>query len=189
MASTPESTSPSNSSPTISIILLPLVFATILVLTWISRRSPALQAIRTTILTRLPESQKKATLSNTVVNDIPLIEYPEIKAEQKPLLSRRIAVKLGLRPHQLENAQLSSSVIQTCAICTEDFSKGVQVRKLPCEHVFHQSCLDPWLLGFAVTCPMCRLDIQAYTAAGKIPVPPRVAHLRHNGVQMDHVRH
>jgi len=43
---------------------------------------------------------------------------------------------------------------QSCAICAEDFARGVDVRRLPCGHLFYPACVDPWLLGFATTCPI-----------------------------------
>lgn len=45
-----------------------------------------------------------------------------------------------------------------CAICWEDFEKGEEVRMLPCEHKFHPKCIDPWLLGFSGSCPVCRIS-------------------------------
>lgn len=44
--------------------------------------------------------------------------------------------------------------MQTCAVCTEDFVDGIEVRQLPCGHIFHPHCIDPWLLSFAATCPL-----------------------------------
>ncbi|KAH7123212.1 hypothetical protein B0J13DRAFT_566244 [Dactylonectria estremocensis] len=41
-----------------------------------------------------------------------------------------------------------------CPICTEEFADGVLVRLLPCEHVFHPACIDPWLERRARTCPL-----------------------------------
>ncbi|KAK5629341.1 hypothetical protein RRF57_005056 [Xylaria bambusicola] len=32
-----------------------------------------------------------------------------------------------------------------CSICTEDFTKGEDVRVLPCDHKFHPACVDPRL--------------------------------------------
>jgi hypothetical protein len=42
----------------------------------------------------------------------------------------------------------------SCSICTEDFLDGENVRLLPCGHIYHQRCIDPWLLGFTGTCPL-----------------------------------
>jgi hypothetical protein len=42
----------------------------------------------------------------------------------------------------------------SCSICTEDFLDRENVRILPCGHIYHQRCIDPWLLGFAGTCPL-----------------------------------
>lgn len=44
--------------------------------------------------------------------------------------------------------------LQICSICTEDFVDGDNIRRLPCHHIFHPRCIDPWLSGFAVTCPL-----------------------------------
>jgi hypothetical protein len=41
-----------------------------------------------------------------------------------------------------------------CSICTEDFSKGEDVRVLPCHHKYHPACIDPWLLNVSGTCPL-----------------------------------
>ncbi len=43
---------------------------------------------------------------------------------------------------------------QGCSVCTEAFVEGEKLRKLPCDHLFHPSCIDPWLLERAVTCPL-----------------------------------
>ena len=47
-----------------------------------------------------------------------------------------------------------------CSICTEDFTKGEEVRVLPCNHKFHPDCVDPWLLNVSGTCPLCRVDLR-----------------------------
>ncbi|KAI9336018.1 hypothetical protein DFJ73DRAFT_850983 [Zopfochytrium polystomum] len=55
----------------------------------------------------------------------------------------------------------------TCAICVSDFEAGEMLKRLPCRHVFHSECIDPWLLGVArpmrkstmhATCPLCKRD-------------------------------
>jgi hypothetical protein len=47
---------------------------------------------------------------------------------------------------------------QSCSICTEDFRVGDDVRRLLCTHIFHPRCIDPWLRGFAVTCPLWQVN-------------------------------
>lgn len=46
---------------------------------------------------------------------------------------------------------------QTCSICLVDFMEGDTAKRVPCGHLFHTSCCEPW---FAVqtTCPVCRFD-------------------------------
>lgn len=41
-----------------------------------------------------------------------------------------------------------------CSICTEDFVIPEDVRVLPCNHMFHPACIDPWLLCKSATCPL-----------------------------------
>ena len=48
-----------------------------------------------------------------------------------------------------------------CAICQDRMRQGELVRKLNiCEHTFHKSCIDIWLLHRSVRCPTCRHDIR-----------------------------
>ncbi|KAH9069797.1 hypothetical protein EDB83DRAFT_2370643 [Lactarius deliciosus] len=68
---------------------------------------------------------------------------------------------------------------ETCPICIVDFDDGDDVRVLPCEgkHVFHQACVDPWLLELSSSCPICRHDFQALETmlAGGEPVERRAS--------------
>ena len=46
---------------------------------------------------------------------------------------------------------------QQCMICLEDFSEGNVMTGLPCQHVFHHSCLVNWLKRSVFNkCPLCR---------------------------------
>ncbi|XP_061686985.1 RING finger protein 150a isoform X2 [Syngnathoides biaculeatus] len=46
----------------------------------------------------------------------------------------------------------------SCAVCIEAYKPHDIVRVLPCRHVFHKHCVDPWLYDHQ-TCPMCKLNI------------------------------
>ncbi|XP_067853393.1 E3 ubiquitin-protein ligase RNF128 isoform X3 [Heptranchias perlo] len=46
----------------------------------------------------------------------------------------------------------------SCAVCIEAYKPNDVVRILTCNHIFHKTCIDPWLLEHR-TCPMCKCDI------------------------------
>lgn len=58
-------------------------------------------------------------------------------------------LKLCKELEKVEDATVES---QTCAICTDDLTKG---KKLKCGHIFHTDCLKTWCQR-EVTCPICR---------------------------------
>ena len=48
----------------------------------------------------------------------------------------------------------------SCAICLDDFEPNVtQVRELPCGHIFHPECVDPFLRNNSSLCPMCKKSV------------------------------
>ncbi|KAG5843543.1 E3 ubiquitin-protein ligase RNF128a isoform X2 [Anguilla anguilla] len=46
----------------------------------------------------------------------------------------------------------------TCAVCIEAYKPGDVLSILTCNHFFHKTCIEPWLLEHR-TCPMCKCDI------------------------------
>lgn len=59
----------------------------------------------------------------------------------------------------IHNQLLSISELDSdCPVCIDPYRQGDIVRMLPCRHIFHKSCVDPWLLEHR-TCPMCKSDI------------------------------
>lgn len=46
-----------------------------------------------------------------------------------------------------------------CLICQYDYEKEETMRQLPCDHCFHQECVDEWLLTHD-SCPYCKKAIQ-----------------------------
>jgi hypothetical protein len=63
---------------------------------------------------------------------------------------------------------------QMCSICTDEFNKGEDIRVLPCNHVFHPACVDPWLLDVSGTCPLCRINLNP-KAAAEVPTEDATA--------------
>jgi len=47
-----------------------------------------------------------------------------------------------------------------CSICLAHYINGETMRVLPCDHEFHENCIDRWLTACSRTCPFCRTNIQ-----------------------------
>jgi hypothetical protein len=65
----------------------------------------------------------------------------------------------GARPEPSpELADTPGDMEEQCPICLLEFETGDDLRVLPCEkeHVYHQTCIDPWLLDVSSSCPLCR---------------------------------
>jgi hypothetical protein len=65
------------------------------------------------------------------------------EASQASNSNRRISLKHG-----------AGTEVLCCPVCTDDFVEGEKVRILPCRHIYHQLCIDPWLLEKSGTCPV-----------------------------------
>ena len=46
----------------------------------------------------------------------------------------------------------------TCAVCLDSIEEDDIIRGLTCGHVFHASCVDPWLTSRRACCPLCKAD-------------------------------
>ncbi|PXF46163.1 hypothetical protein BWQ96_04040 [Gracilariopsis chorda] len=57
-----------------------------------------------------------------------------------------------------------------CAVCLEEFEPGQQVRQLACSHLYHRTCIDPWLQSSSNSCPLCKREIPS------LPPPPAQFH-------------
>ncbi|KAL4230585.1 F-BAR and double SH3 domains protein 2 [Mactra antiquata] len=82
----------------------------------------------------------------------------------KERLSRRLAnaakkaiAKIPQRSIKIGDKELDTEADQ-CAVCIESYKWNDVIRVLPCKHIFHKSCVDPWLLDQR-SCPMCKMDI------------------------------
>ena len=52
-----------------------------------------------------------------------------------------------------------------CSICIENIEDIIHIIIMPCKHIFHKDCIQPWLLqkiiiGKKPECPMCRFQFE-----------------------------
>ncbi|PYH36264.1 putative RING finger protein [Aspergillus neoniger CBS 115656] len=60
------------------------------------------------------------------------------------------------RDKDTEDADTSGDNHRTCAICIDQFADDDEIRSLPCRHIFHTVCLDPWVTKKNAFCPLCK---------------------------------
>ncbi|KAM3842455.1 E3 ubiquitin-protein ligase ARK2C isoform 1-T1 [Diretmus argenteus] len=63
------------------------------------------------------------------------------------------------KPLELKIGEEETDVDEKCTICLSMLEDGEDVRRLPCMHLFHQGCVDQWLVT-SRKCPICRVDIE-----------------------------
>lgn len=68
--------------------------------------------------------------------------------------------KRKLHSKQEEDEGAEEDTEEKCTICLSILEEGEDVRRLPCMHLFHQVCVDQWLITNK-KCPICRVDIEA----------------------------
>uniref|UniRef100_A0A671KZW0 Si:dkeyp-86f7.4 n=1 Tax=Sinocyclocheilus anshuiensis TaxID=1608454 RepID=A0A671KZW0_9TELE len=66
----------------------------------------------------------------------------------------------------------------SCVVCTDSFKHNEKVTVLPCRHLYHKKCIEPWLLEHP-TCPMCKFHILKYKVSVARPAEP--SSFRHDG--------
>ncbi|XP_030519951.2 E3 ubiquitin-protein ligase RING1-like [Rhodamnia argentea] len=58
-----------------------------------------------------------------------------------------------------------------CAICLDDFEPKQEVMVTPCNHMFHEDCIVPWLQGHR-QCPVCRFSLLEQKRQTQPPIAP-----------------
>lgn len=61
-------------------------------------------------------------------------------------------------PTMTVTEELLNSEMNQCAVCIDGFEKGIEVKQMPCKHVFHDYCILPWL-ELHNSCPVCRFEL------------------------------
>ncbi|KAE9378691.1 hypothetical protein N431DRAFT_499467 [Stipitochalara longipes BDJ] len=177
---------------TSSIALIMGLIAIIIVAVWITnlnslRNTPPAFVTRT----RTNQERRQKRVGGYTVDAVPLVRYTfglqgnmqQITTtgddcdtqRDVPNRESRSGIDSGTRPG-------SGNEALACSVCTEDFVEKEKVRILPCRHIYHQHCIDPWLFQMAGTCPLCRAALgDRVRSQAHIPAPPAPVLLR-NGI-------
>lgn len=87
----------------------------------------------------------------------------KLKREIYNPAAKKIMQRLSLY-YREKNVKSSSNEKETdedgknCAICLEDFEPRQIVMLTPCNHMFHEECIVPWVKSHG-QCPVCRFAI------------------------------
>lgn len=79
-------------------------------------------------------------------------EDPEVRAAEA--LSRLPRVKYVVPTRSAATDDQS----EECALCLEEYKNNEEVLKTDCGHLFHESCLGPWLIR-SLSCPLCKGEV------------------------------
>jgi len=99
----------------------------------------------------LPDSYFNDGLSKQEIN------RHTISYEYKPILPTK---RKRIKTEEIDTPSTSAVTAcnDNCSVCLDKFNPNVQVRRLPCLHVFHIKCIDKWLKRNR-KCPICRISI------------------------------
>ena len=107
-----------------------------------------------------PSAATSSTLN--VQNQEEEVDKKTVDSDDIPLsqIISKVPPSIGLAPATLDDSSSSNDAAMVCAICLDEFENADRYRELPCHHVFHSKCIDPWLTKNSSCCPMCKVDIE-----------------------------
>ncbi|KAL8923834.1 MAG: hypothetical protein Q9208_004395 [Pyrenodesmia sp. 3 TL-2023] len=95
--------------------------------------------------------------TETSESALPVQQDPSIPASS---LSRHPSPPPTSSPSMLLSSNQPSYAQPTCPICLDDFvPQHTIVRSLPCHHIYHPECIDPFLLKNSSLCPVCKSKV------------------------------
>jgi len=62
------------------------------------------------------------------------------------------------QPQKTMSEEQGEGDAQTCSICLCEYEQGEEIVRLPCGHVYHDSCISVWVQNH-VRCPLCNFNL------------------------------
>jgi hypothetical protein len=97
---------------------------------------------------------RQRSMTKELLKTIPLVQYDDSNDALRHVSNETFDESTqGSQPESEKTIPSAQSARSMCAICTDEFVKNQLLRDLPCGHLFHQSCIDEWLVRRSRTCP------------------------------------
>ena len=81
----------------------------------------------------------------------------------------------GIKSMHSRVSRVTEMWASDCAVCLTEFEKEEQIRELPCDHIFHDTCIRDWFMkAKSAVCPLCRNLLHSGLSMENIPTPPLV---------------
>lgn len=156
-----------------------LTYARMVYTRWRSTGAPrdVLQVVDNIPISRVMTGRTLTEIELNAIKKSRLINYDELSrfAKETPRHTQQMPIKLNtfsnneIIPEKNDSIEVidepelkqdeSEPSQGVCAVCLEDIKIGEWYKRLPqCEHCFHATCIDQWLVTRA-TCPVCRGEI------------------------------
>ncbi|CAI5972842.1 unnamed protein product [Closterium sp. NIES-65] len=109
------------------------------------------------------------------IASLPCFKYKELKRRRKGGSggvgkgSSKGSGEVGLLWAGMDKERVVQGEDAVCCICLGHYKDGAELRQLPCNHHFHQSCVDTWL-RINASCPLCKVDISGRPKEAVDPV-------------------
>eukprot|EP00879_Flechtneria_rotunda_P031730 GHRR01034684.1.p1 GENE.GHRR01034684.1~~GHRR01034684.1.p1 ORF type:complete len:249 (+),score=78.95 GHRR01034684.1:83-748(+) len=98
-------------------------------------------------------------LRSDVINKLPQMQVKQLQQLQQDTHCSRPPQQQHAKHQQLQQQALAAlDKSGLCAVCQCDFAPDETVKLLPCNHLYHQECVDHWL-QLNKMCPICNKEV------------------------------
>jgi hypothetical protein len=113
-----------------------------------------LRNINSNPLIILPSFSTNQTISQSLFN--PILSGIFLT---EPIMDDVVSTLDDSENDKLKVYKLIEKKEEKCSICMSEINIDEQVCDLPCNHTFHNECIQPWLKHYNYKCPICRKEV------------------------------
>jgi uncharacterized protein YjbI with pentapeptide repeats len=113
-----------------------------------------LRNINSNPLIILPSFSTNQTISQSLFN--PILSGIFLT---EPIMDDVVSTLDDSENDKLKVYKLIEKKEEKCSICMSEINIDEQVCDLPCNHTFHNECIQPWLKHYNYKCPVCRKEV------------------------------